>query len=91
MRDADYREALNVRVFAACCCMEQGKQQYVSAFNVQIIIVVMATSFRSFARVFLKNDIPHIFEMLICVFENPSLPVRGLKREFERKYVIYND
>lgn len=29
--------------------------------------------------------------MLIGVFENPSLLVRGLKREFERKYVVYND
>ena len=57
----------------------------------RIIIVVMATSFRSFVRLFLKNDIPPIFEMLIGVFENPSLPMRGLKREFERKYVVYND
>lgn len=59
--------------------------------RVQIIIEVMVNTFRCFVRLFLKNDIPHIFEMLICVFENPSLPVRGLKREFERKYVIYND
>ena len=57
----------------------------------RIIIVVMATLFRSFVRLFLKNDIPPIFEMLIGVFENPSLHMRGLKREFERKYVSYND
>ena len=59
--------------------MEQVKQLYVGAFNVQIIIVVMATSFRSFVRLFLKNDIPHMFEMLIGVIENPSLPMGGLK------------
>ena len=59
--------------------------------RVQIIIEVMVNTFRSFVRLFLKNDIPHIFEMLIGVIENPSLPMRGLKREFERKYVVYND
>ena len=57
----------------------------------RIIIVVMVISFRSFVRLFLKNDNPHIFEMLIGVIENPSLPMGGLKREFERKYVVYND
>ena len=56
----------------------------------RIIIVVMVISFRSFVRLFLKNDIPRMFEMLIGVFENPSLPMSGLKREFERKYVVYN-
>ena len=45
----------------------------------RIIIVVMVISFRSFVRLFLKNDIPHIFEMLIGVIENPSLPMGGLK------------
>ena len=59
--------------------------------RVQIIIEVMVNTFRSFVRLFLKNDIIHIFGMLIGVFENPSLPMRGLKREFERKYVVYND
>ena len=59
--------------------------------RVQIIIEVMVNTFRCFVRLFLKNNIPRIFEMFIGVFENPSLPMRGLKREFERKYVVYND
>ena len=57
----------------------------------RIIIVVMVISFRSFVRLFLKNDIPHRFEMLTGVIENPSLPLRELKQEFERKYAVYND